>query len=113
MTVNVVALNAAATAIGTAVTHLGLVNASGTELSGGTYARLPVTWTVASAGVINPTSDKVFNVPAGQTVGGWRGYTALTSGTDYGGASLTNEVYAAAGTYTLVAAGTGYDADAS
>jgi hypothetical protein len=76
------------------ITHIGLVNGSGVELSGGSYARKTVTWSGA-AGVRSPNADIVFDVPAGATVAGWRGYTALTS------TPFTN-----AGTYTLQAAST-------
>lgn len=92
----------------TLITHIGLVDDLGNELTGGSpaYARKPVTWTAAAAGSISPTADTTFDVPAGATVGGWRGYSALTLGTDYGGADLTHEVFAGQGTYQLLAAGT-------
>lgn len=89
------------------ITHIGLVDDVGTELSGGSYARLPVTWTAAAGGTIRPDADMTFDVPGGVTVGGWRGFSALTAGTNYGGASLTNETFAQAGQYTLTAAQTG------
>lgn len=90
------------------ITHIGLVDENGTELTGGSpaYARLAVTWTTASAGTIRPNADLTFNVPA-VTVGGWRGFSALTEGTNYGGKALTNEVFAAQGEYKLLAANTG------
>lgn len=99
-------LNAIATAGGALITHIGLVDQTGTEIAGGTYARLPITWTAAAAGTIRPSADLTFSVPAG-TVGGWRGFSALTVGTNYGGQDLTNEVFAAPGQYKLLAAGTG------
>ena len=99
-------LNAIANAGAALITHIGLVDETGTEIVGGTYARLAVTWTGAVDGTIRPNADLTFEVPAG-TVGGWRGYSALTVGTDYGGQVLTNEVFAAAGQYKLLAAGTG------
>lgn len=101
--------NAIATHGGSLVTHIGLVNGTGTELSGGSpaYARQPVTWTTASDGIIRPTADLIFDIPAGATVAGWRGFSALTGGTNYGGASLTPETFAAQGQYKLLAAGTG------
>jgi len=91
------------------ITYIGLVDETGTELSGGdpAYARQPVTWTAASDGIIRPSADLTFDVPAGTTVGGWRGYSALTGGTDYGGADLTQETFTNQGTYTLLAAQTG------
>lgn len=94
-----------------AITHIGLVDETGTELTGGDYARLPVTWTSAGdgsddPGTIRPTGNLNFDVPAGVTVAGWSGFSAATGGTDYDGASLTNETFANAGNYTLLAAET-------
>lgn len=93
----------------TLITHIGLVDETGTELTGGdpAYARQAVTWTSAVDGTIRPNADLTFNVPAGTTVGGWRGYSAATEGTNYGGKALTNEVFAGQGEYKLLAASTG------
>lgn len=85
----------------TLINYIGLVNATGTEISGGSYARKAVTWGSASGGTIRPTADLTFDIPSGVTVGGWRGFSALTAGTNYGGASLTNESFASAGQYIL------------
>lgn len=92
----------------TLITHLGLVDNAGTELSGGSpaYARLPVTWVTDASGSMGPNADLTFDIPAGADVSGWRGYSALTGGIDYGGAALTREDYAAQGQYKLVAAQT-------
>ncbi len=94
---------------GSLITHIGLVDNTGTELTGGepAYARQAVTWTSASDGTIRPNADLEFNVPAGSNVAGWRGYSALTEGTNYGGKDLTQEDYANQGTYKLLAASTG------
>jgi hypothetical protein len=112
MAITAAGLNIAADALGGAATHVGLVDDLGAEIAGGTYARQPVAWTAAADGLIRPTTDETFDIPAGVTVGGWRGYSALSLGTDYGGAALTNETYANAGTYTLLAASTSYDFNA-
>lgn len=92
------------------ITHIGLVDSAGVELAGGDYSRKAVTWTTAptagTAGLVRPTADLLFNVPAG-TVGGWRGYSALTSGTNYGGedfAVADQETYANPGEFKLLAA---------
>jgi hypothetical protein len=109
-------LNLTATAGGAAITHIGLVNGSGTEVTGGSpaYARKPVTWTTPTspAGLIRPTTDLVFDIPAAGVVAGWRGFTALTGGTNHGGASMTSETFAGQGTFTLLAASTAIDHDA-
>lgn len=106
-------LNATAQAGGALITHVGLVDGSGTEITGGGYARQAVAWTAPSNGLIRPTTDETFSIPAGATVAGWRGFSASTGGTNYGGAALTPEAYANAGTYTLLAASTGIDHDAA
>ncbi|MEV1199467.1 phage tail fiber protein [Microbispora rosea] len=99
-------LDAIAAAGRTTVTHIGLVNGSGVEISGGSYARKAVTWTTSSSGTIRPNADLTFDIPSGSTVAGWRGFSASTSGTNYGGADLTSQNFASAGTYTLLAAST-------
>lgn len=93
------------------ITHIGLMN-GGTELSGGSpaYARKPVTWGTATNGIIRPTADLTFDVPAGATVTSWAGFTALTGGTNYGGGILIYESFAAQGQYKLVSSGTGISA---
>ena len=97
------------------ITHIGLVDETGTEIAGGdpAYARQSVTWTSPSEGNVSPNANLTFNVPADTTVGGWRGFSALTAGTNYGGKNLTNEAFAAQGEYTLLAASTGIDHNAA
>lgn len=108
MSASAAQVTVAANAVAAAISHWGLVNATGTELSGGTYARIPSAGT-NSAGTVRPTADCAFNVPASTTVGGWRAYSALTAGTNYGGGDISpNEVYGTAGTFTLTAASTGF-----
>lgn len=89
------------------ITHIGLMDDTGTEITGGGYARKPITWAGAAA-VKSPSANLIFNIPAGATVAEWRGFTALTGGTDYGGAPVTPKVYANAGTYELLAASTNF-----
>ena len=89
------------------IPYIGLIDETGTEISGGSYARQAITWTTASGGTIRPNADLVFEVPAGETIAGWRGYSALTGGTDYGGETLAAESYTNAGEYELIAAETG------
>lgn len=92
-----------------AITHIGLVDVVGTEITGGAYARKAVTWTTPSTGRKAPSANLLFDIPTGATVAGWRGFTALTAGTNHGGFSLTPETFANGGTYTLNAAGTYID----
>lgn len=108
MSMNATYRNALATQGATLITHIGLVNGSGVELAGGgpAYARQPVTFTAAVNGTIRPTVDLTFDIPAGATVAGWRGYSAGSGGTEFGGESLTAETYGGQGQYTLLAART-------
>jgi hypothetical protein len=94
------------------ITHIGLVDDDGDELSGGSYARIQLTggtaWTGASGGTIRPGGDLVFNVPASTTVAGWRGFDGSGGGAvNYGGQALTEEPFVEAGEYRLLAASTG------
>lgn len=91
------------------ITFIGLIDDNGNEIGGGdpAYTRLAVTWEQADDGVIRPTEDMTFNIPAGAIVAGWRGYSAPTDGIDYGGASLNEASYEDQGYYLLLADGTG------
>lgn len=88
------------------ITHIGLVDETGTEITGGSpaYARVAVTWTDDGDGVSRPNANLTFDIPPATTVGGWRGFSAATAGTNYGGADLTNEAFVGQGQYTLLAA---------
>ena len=98
--------NSLATSGASLITHIALFNA-GVEVSGGTYARQAITW-AGAANVKSPSANLVFNIPAAATVSEWRGFSALTLGTDYGGAALTSTPFSNAGTYTLLAASTNF-----
>ena len=98
--------NNLATAYGTNATHGALTttapsaSASGTEVSGGSYARIPTSWGAASNGAI--TSGALnFSVPAGTTVVGFALFNALTAGTYLGGADIPSQNFASAGTYAI------------
>lgn len=111
---NAAFLDALALHADTLITHIALFG-NGTEVTGGSpaYARKAVTWTAPSAGLIRPDGNLVFDIPAAGVVDEWRGFSAVTGGTDYGGALLTEETYAGQGTYTLLAASTAIDLDAA
>lgn len=110
MGLNATALNAMldnlATLIAYASLHTNTVGSgSGGEETGGSpaYARKAITWAAASGGSISKTGTQVFDVPA-STVARLGFFSAVTAGTYYGDAELTDEVFAAQGTYTLSAA---------
>lgn len=112
MSMSLAYLNATADAGAALVTHIGLVDGSGVEVSS---ARQPVAWTGAVDGLIRPQTDLVFDIPAGSTVAGWRGFDTVTvgAGTNYGGAALTSQPFNTSGQYTLLAASTAVDHDAA
>lgn len=104
-------LDAIATHGGSLITHVALVDQLGVEVSGSPYERQEVIWTAPIDGLIRPSADLEFSVAAGAEVAGWRGFSALTAGTAYGGADFTVENFASAGTFTLLAAQTFIDHD--
>jgi len=78
-------------------------NDGSNEISGGdpAYARKAITWNAASGGSLDSSNTPVFDVPASTTVlyvGFW---SALTGGTFYGAALVTQEDFGNQGTYTL------------
>lgn len=74
-------------------------NTPGTEVTGGSYARVAAGWGAASAGVI--TGSATLNVPSGVTLLGVGLYTASTAGTYIDGVTVTSQTFASAGTYTV------------
>lgn len=103
---NATFLNLVADAGGAAITHIGLVNALGNEVGD---ARKSVSWTSASNGLIRPTANLTFDMDEGDDVAGWRGYSALTGGTDFDGHDLDPVSFSNPGNYTLQASTTGID----
>jgi hypothetical protein len=83
--------------------HTGDPGTTGTnESTGGSpaYARKALTWSAASGGSKAISNSPVFDVPASTIsyVGMW---DSSTSGTYYGHWDVTDEVFAAQGTYTV------------
>lgn len=104
-TITATAKNIMLTALGSTLKFAALYNVSGVEISGGTpaYARKPIVFRTAAAGVLalTATSLPTFDVPAATTVA-YVGYcTATTGGTRHCVDAVTNETFAAQGTYAL------------
>lgn len=76
------------------------------EVTGGTYARVSVTWSVPSGGTVTNTNSLSLNLPASTTASYFGIWSALTSGNYYIGGTLTPTVStgASAGTVTIAAA---------
>jgi hypothetical protein len=74
--------------------------AAGTELSGGTYARLAITPSGSGA---SRTWTQTFNVPSGATVAEYDKYSAVTAGTYLDAVATTSQTFASAGTYQVSA----------
>jgi len=107
-TLTTTARNTMLDALGTSAAYASLHTAdpstTGTnEVTGGSpaYARKSVSWNAASSGTTKTTSaDITFDVPA-CTVAYVGLFTALTAGTFLGAFDVTDEIFAAQGTYKL------------
>jgi len=91
-------------ALGAAGVYASLHIVNGTEVTGGSpaYARKAITYAAANAGSMAANGTlPVFNVPA-CTVAYVGIYSASTGGTKYCTIPVTNEVYAAQGTHTIL-----------
>ena len=103
-----VALNQIGATYGFAAAYTDDPGATGilNEVSGGApaYARKAITWAAAAAGsVALAATFPVFDIPAGTTLS-YIGVWTLAVGGIYGGCwDVTDEIFAAQGTYTLTA----------
>jgi hypothetical protein len=81
---NASARNLIVDAISASVTHIGLADASGTEITGGTpaYARKAITETAGAAGIADNNAALIFDVPA-STVCFFLLTTAVSAGTTH------------------------------
>lgn len=70
------------------------------EVSGGTYARVALTWNTSS-GTGTATASATFNVPASTTVTYAGLTTASTGGTFQDKIAITSQTFASAGTLTV------------
>lgn len=73
------------------------------ELAGGSpaYARKSITWNAAASANADSSNQPVIDVESGDTVA-WLGlFSALTAGTFYGSADVTDEAFGSQGTYTV------------
>lgn len=87
----------------------GAANTAANELTGGSpaYARKAVAWNAAAGGAATQNGNVVFDVPASTVawISGWN-----TAGTvRYFKKDVTDEVFAAQGTYTVLASGSQLD----
>jgi len=74
------------------------------EVTGGSYARVAVTWGAASGGTKSNTGTLAFNVPAGTTITHVGLWDDSTNGTFRGGGALgASQQFATSGTYTIAA----------
>lgn len=93
----------------TPITHASLHTADpgdtgASEVSGGSpaYARKAIAFNAPSGGTMDDsTNGAVFDVPAGTTVTHVGFWSAATAGTFLASADVTDETFAAQGTYTL------------
>lgn len=75
------------------------------EVTGGTYARVTVTWGAPSAGAVSNTNALSINLPASTTASYFGVWSALTTGTYYIGGALSPAVSTgtSAGVVTIAA----------
>jgi len=107
MAFSAAAINSMLDHLGTEITYAGLLDGSNVEATGGTpaYARKAVTWAAAAGSSISGNGTlPAFDVPA-MTVNKVILMGASTAGTTYNTIDVTDEVFAAQGTYTLTALG--------
>ena len=73
------------------------------EISGGSpaYVRKAITWNAAAAGVLDSSNTPTLDVPGSTTVSAVGFWSAETAGTFYGSSTVTEEVFANQGTYTV------------
>ena len=72
------------------------------EVAGGSYARVPITWSAASAGSKTLTGAVTLQVPAGTTITHFGLWSASSGGTWRGGEALNaSQAYPTGGTYDL------------
>ncbi len=72
------------------------------EIAGGSYARIAVTWASAAAGSIANSNTLTINVPTSTTVAYFGLWSAQTAGTYYvGGALSSSQTFNTAGTFTI------------
>jgi len=115
MALNTNGRNALVNGLASVVTHISVHSAvpddnGSNELTGGTYARLPVTWTAAANGVRDNQGQLDHNIPAGSTVVAYGLWSALTVGTFYGYIPRTGTGEALFGFGSVDAAGVTADA---
>ena len=90
--------------LGVLITYAGLLDDGDSEVTGGSpaYARKAITWAAAAAGSMAANGTlPVFDVPAGTTVNKVIFMSAISGGTKYAEADITDEVFTNQGTYTL------------
>jgi hypothetical protein len=77
----------------------------GSEVTGGTYARVAVTWNTPSSGSVTNSSSLSINLPASTTASYFGVWSASSAGTYYIGGALSPSITtgASAGVVTIAA----------
>ncbi|WP_242890289.1 phage tail fiber protein [Actinomadura litoris] len=83
--------------------HTADPGSSGTsEVTGGSYARVAITWSSSSSGTKAITASVTLQIPAGTTITHFGLWSAISAGTFRGGGALTaSQSYPTGGTYDL------------
>ena len=106
MALNDTALDAMLDHLDTLITHVSAHTAdpgsTGTsEVTGGSYARQSITFGAAASGNLDSSNAPVIPIPAGTTITHLGLWSAVSAGTFYGSADITDETFASAGNYTV------------
>lgn len=103
MPFNNAGLNTVVNNIANLATHIGLLNSSTVELTGGSpaYARQPVTWANTSDGVMANANILSFNLPAGADIQSISGYDSETGGAEVFSHACTYEATAVQAKYVI------------
>jgi hypothetical protein len=76
------------------------------ELSGGSYARVAVSWAAAASGSMANSNTLTINIPTSTTAAYFGLYSASTAGTyEVGGALSASQTFNTAGTYSIAIGG--------
>ena len=82
--------------------HTADPGSSGTsEVAGGSYAWQALNFAAAASGNLDSSNTPVIPIPAGITITHLGLWSAISGGTFYGSADITDEAFASAGNYTV------------
>ena len=73
------------------------------EVTGGSYARQAISFAAPSGGSMAASNSPVIPIPSATTITHLGLWSAVSAGTFYGSADITDETFSSAGNYTITA----------